>query len=652
MKRIIIILLFLHVALFANENMQEQIEALDRKNKELFAEVKVFIDELIAEEKQALNEMNLDDDSSIQELQKGLEKAYDIAKLYGMDVTRLQKLYELSKKVILSTDFIQADSPQAISTANSFEQWFDFTGKTHAKLQEAKAKAQAQRVAFYKKVTLQYIKALSQKDPQKAYSGLKKYVDALRDIQAADADHLIAQAEALVAEQKLIADVSAGIPGVGEAIDIIAIVSGEDMSGQKLSMLERGLNLTLLLAPEALSQAIKRNPAVAKAIGKLSASINAMPNKAYTKLAKKIQSKAALKKHLARLEAPSKEIKKWREFYWQKLDEYKKLAKLPEATKHKIAKESEASIKEAFTRKNPLGEELGGKIAQTAMKRDEIIITRPTSEALLQRLDEGAYTKGMNVKGKSASEGIAKGYVPKNQRFSKLSDAEEVAKFQKKVDESLSQEKVLVDGAEYTITPQRVSSKQLMVKKDNMLLEAVELPAKEAGGNSVAVYKTPEGKILDENFQALSEEVLKQYDMQNAKTFEVLTDMDGNYLTADIDLLAVGSKKRATIMQNDELMGNINSHEMATVDEMNKALKSEKYPDRKLVHHGGENSFINAESTLDFPLSAYSPDGKVAVIKSEKELKRYFHTQKLRGYDLQPNPAWGWGVYDPQKGYK
>ena len=656
-----ILILALCSAVFADEVDIHKLEKLDKENKALFAEVKVLVDELVAKEKREIENLNLDDLSTVKELQEGLQKAYSVAEANGLHVQKLKALYELSKKVILRTEFVQKDSLQAPSVANSFSQWFDIVGTTHEAIQKEKQKAQEMRVAFYKKVTAQYIKALIQKDATKAYTEFAKYVDALRTIQSADSDQLIAQAEALVAEQKLVADLSSGIPLVGDAMDIMAVITGEDMSGEELSTFERGLNLVLILTPEVLDQVIKRNPAVAEALGKLGASISQMPSKAYDKITgksakeAKAKSQELLKEHLAKLKGPSDEVLKWREFYSQKIIEKKKLAALPNEMKEKIAKESEEAISEVFSRKNPLGEEMGGKISDVAKKRNETIITRPTSDDLGERLAEGAYTKGMNVKGKSANSGIASGYVPKEQKFSKLSDPEEIAKFQKKVDESLATETVMVDGVAHTISPQRVSSKQLIRKKNGVEYKGVEL-FETGSENSIAVFKGADGKLVNENFEEISGEILKKYDTKNAKPFEVLTDMDGNYLAADIDLLAVGSKKQETILQNDGLMGNINSNEMGTVGEMNRALKNEEFPDRQLVHHGGENNFMNADSRLlperDFPMTAYSPDGKVAVIDTEEELKKYFHAQKLKGYELQPNPYWGWGEYDPMRGYE
>jgi len=91
------------------------------------------------------------------------------------------------------------------------------------------------------------------------------------------------------------------------------------------------LNLILILTPEVLDQVIKRNPAIAEALGKLGASISQMPSKAYDKITSKAakeakaKSQELLKEHLAKLKGPSDEVLKWREFYNQKIIEKKKL---------------------------------------------------------------------------------------------------------------------------------------------------------------------------------------------------------------------------------------------------------------------------------------------------------------------------------------
>ncbi len=642
-KKIFLILFFI-ISLFAkDEEILKQIETLQSKNRELFVKVKLYTDELLQKEKESLKNLNLDDDSSIKELQEGLQKAYNIAKLNGFNIAKLKNLYELSKKVILRSDFITQDSKEAVNTTNTFLRWVDITNFEYARIQEEKAKAQSQRVAFYKKVTLQYIKAIAAKDPYIAYKEFKKYVNSLRKIQSADSEQLIAQAETLVAEQKLIADLSSGLPVVGEAIDITSLVTGKDLSGHQLSNCEKAFTFVTMLTPEVLTQLIQRNKNISKSLAKIEVYLSNLPQKAKANF-KNIN---IVEKKLSSLGTPSEEIIKWRKFYNQKLEEAKKLASIPQKIKIQRAKEIEKNIAYVFERKSDMTKEFEKKFKEIATKKDRVIITRPVNQSMFKRLEEGAYTKGMNVKGKSADSGIANGLIPRNQKFSKLKDPNKIKEFQKKVDKSLEVD--VVNGVEFR--PGMVKSKQLIVKKDGINYYGVEIVKKD-GKSSLALFVTDSGKIVDENFHKVKKELLKEYDLKNLKPFEVLTDLKDNYLTADIDLLAIGTKNKNSVAQEDVLMGYITSGEEETIIELNRAMKTDAYKDRLLIHHGAENNFMNKNSKPDFPLTAYSPDGKTAVLKNEKELKEYFHMQKLKGYDLQPNPFWGWGKYDPKKGYE
>lgn len=649
LHRFLVGLIFLCINMALANQTHEKIEELDKKNKALFAEVKVFTDKLLEDERNELKYYDVD--ASISSLQNSLNHAYDMAELNGLHVEKLKALYELSKKVILNSDFITADSKAAPSAGNSFSEWFDFVGVTHEALQREKAKAQQMRVAFFKKATIRYIEALSEKDATKAYESFKSYVDAIRTIQSADAQQFLAQGEALVAEQKLVAEIASGIPGVGDAMDIVSFVLKEDLSGEKLSEFDRAFTLIALLTPEVLEQTIKRSPRFTQAIAKIGALAGELGDEVLSKVSKnKYNSKIELENYLATLDGPSDEIKKWREFYHQKIKELRSLDALDEATKLAKANEIEAQMSHIYTRETPLSEALSQEISSVAQKRDEIIFTRDVNEMMETHLLDGAHTKSMFVKGKSASEGIAKGFIPTNQRFSKLTNAQEIETFQRKVNNSLVDTTENVNGVQ-KFTPQTSKTRQLILKRGEETFEGVEIP-KLNSQESIAVYKRSDGVLVDEHLNPLSEDVITTLDKTNEKPFEVLTDMQGNYLTADIDLLAVGSKKKNTILQNDHLMGNINSNEMATVADINHATKNPNDVEQILVHHGSENNFMSKSSRPDFPTTAYMPDGKIAVIQNERELKDFFHAQKLKGYDLQPNPYWEWGEYNAQKGYK
>jgi hypothetical protein len=689
----IILISTLFLSLSAEEIDTKRLQELDKQNKALFSDVKNYTDELLLDKdkliKEKLEEFADDPDAmNAKAINTAIKNAMPVAKAHGLDTKKLKSMFELSKKVILRSEFKKYDADTQTTTSKKFKEWFDWVLIGEESIAREAQRVQEQKVALYKKVNIAFLRALVEKKPSKSVKEFRKYIDALRGIQSADADMLIAEAKLLVAEQQVIADAASAIPLVGDSLDIMAIYSGEDLSGTKLSNFQKGVSVLMLITPNVLEQLVKRNPAFAASLGKVAAKFEALADMSKDQASKLIPRETILKVKTAL--KGNRDIDVWRLDYYKKIREQKKLASLSKKAKEKLIEKGSKNLDElkvvkrgdkAFKESAVFSDDIMDSISDVAKKRDEIIITRPVNADAPKHIAQGASTKDMFVKGKSAERnadnGIFAGLIPKKQKYSKLTDAKEIDKFQKKVDDSLRGE---VSYANYTakdfkelekklnnkkiskkqyneiknteIAKPMVASKQLEVTNKGKVYSAVELPQKNASkyAEGKVVYKN-KGKYFDESFKEIKKSKLKKYDLAKESKFEVLTDTKGNVLTADLDLLAVGSKKKATIMQNDYTMGNINSNEMQTVNAINKNTKNANFPDQRLVHHGGESSFINKQSAPDFPLVAYFKGGEV-VLKNEKQLKAYYHLKKLEGYNIEPNPFWKWGEWDPKKGYK
>jgi hypothetical protein len=89
MKKNIFLIALFTTCLFANnEKLLQEIEVLQKKNAELFGEVKVYTDRILQKEKDSKYILKLDGDSSINELQLGLKRAYSMAELNGLHVEK------------------------------------------------------------------------------------------------------------------------------------------------------------------------------------------------------------------------------------------------------------------------------------------------------------------------------------------------------------------------------------------------------------------------------------------------------------------------------------------------------------------------------------------------------------------------------------
>lgn len=260
---------------------QVQVEALKRQSAGIESRTKALLARIRGQRRELLDMERLEileqlqrwrtgqEDMEAADYHQRLEQALAIAEEYGVDIERMRALHELMKKTILRMEFLDPnDTGQGTwnTIAEGVYEYFDWA---HGEEQRI-AKAQQQRVNFYKKAMQFFIQALLERDPEVALAHFERYLAALRQMQSAEADQLIAEAEMIVATQRLVVDISAGLPLVGDAMDILALATGEDLAGHKLSAAEKGLTAFFVAGIPVLGQVIKRaGPSVKEGVGKL-----------------------------------------------------------------------------------------------------------------------------------------------------------------------------------------------------------------------------------------------------------------------------------------------------------------------------------------------------------------------------------------------
>ena len=122
---------------------------------------------------------------------------------------------------------------------------------------------------------------------------------------------------------------------------------------------------------------------------------------------------------------------------------------------------------------------------------------------------------------------------------------------------------------------------------------------------------------------------------------EVLIDpATGKYLTADADLLGVGTaRSQGKIHADAAVQGSVSDAELATAFQANVHGRMEGNIDR-FIQHGPATRFADKP---DFPVTMILPDGRAAIIEDEASLKAAFKAAKKSGMTgLDPDPGWGW----------
>jgi len=285
-------------------------------------------------------------------------------------------------------------------------------------------------------------------------------------------------------------------------------------------------------------------------------------------------------------------------------------------------------------------------ISNVSTLRGEIIMTRPVNKDCTKLIGEGSATKHLHIKSKSTDWGPAAGYIPRDGRYSKLGNPKNKGELAIKGmrDSSLAAEKAIHEGWAVPLT---------MVQREGKA-KAVTKPA-----TGDLIYTIPVGSSEESwtNLKSVSEPVLMHPDelTSDVKPLEVLGDPQSMQpIAADYDLFAIGAhqdklcdekNKGKVDYKTDTHMGRITDMQKATVMDINSGVMASGHTGGRVAHHGTETQ--NPVTELDFPLTAFEPDGSIVSVKNQTELVDYFNTNTRKGFELLPNPLW---MTDPPDG--
>ncbi|MEL6124187.1 MAG: anthrax toxin-like adenylyl cyclase domain-containing protein, partial [Bacteroidota bacterium] len=324
-----------------------------------------------------------------------------------------------------------------------------------------------------------------------------------------------------------------------------------------------------------------------------------------------------------------------------------------------------------------------------AERLDKVIMTRPVNPDATALIADDAATKGMNLKGKSSSWGPQKGYIPVDQRYSKIwlqySDNNEkrdsqVMIFTGKTTKHLksSPDAAVARHLQVKYPCGGAEDDEFDVYFDGSVSDATKsvfLVQPSGGRFKVFLWDESQGACpianpeVRDNLNGLD----SMYVMANPAS--ELREMSGlpRYYTADYDLLAIGSYDRGlagwegdpyvvdTLRNFDPERGLITDLQLELLGELNDAVRDAGYMGGDVSHHGPENQFYvlqkpkDGSPYVDYPITAFYPDengrGRILGIPRgpvgyrDIHLKRFMAQMRRRGYNLYENvasPGWQW----------
>lgn len=226
---------------------------------------------------------------------------------------------------------------------------------------------------------------------------------------------------------------------------------------------------------------------------------------------------------------------------------------------------------------------------------DIVILTRATNHGAYSFIGHKAILKPSFIKAKTAKYGLIKGLIPVDQSLVKRGmDQGIIDSYNLKVLEALNRDDVF------------------------------KAPLETREGT--AVIREGQQQFVDRVFEG-------------DQVIEVLVDGNGDKFTADIDLYSIGLKKpdNQTPYVHDNY-GTTTDKEVEVIEEINRVFSSydtHRNTDRDIVLHGSE-VFNPSPEELDFPIRAFTPDGRVFDIlkgpdshpaKNLEEFKRWVLSQ-------------------------
>lgn len=319
--------------------------------------------------------------------------------------------------------------------------------------------------------------------------------------------------------------------------------------------------------------------------------------------------------------------------------------------------------------------------AHIADEQNVIILTRPVNPDGTEHIANHAATKVMDVKPKSSNWGPQKGFIPVQQRYSKLWKVFEGAKRLEKINEydQKAQENLITGVAvgrplmvsaceklfHVYIDESKVTGPEDMNAEDEVVLVPIADPTQVcAWGDDFASHEV----ISD------CEKIGPQHELVPMQVLASPTQLEEDgvtprFFTADYDLLMVGFYEGQGLgdpappdLPFQPGVGQITAEQLSLLGSLNQAVAATGYRGGNVVHHGPENQFSKSPY-IDYPITVFAPDhipnglfnrstdGLILSIKMgppgfrDLYLKQFVNRMRREGYDLYHNPqapGWKW----------
>ena len=281
------------------------------------------------------------------------------------------------------------------------------------------------------------------------------------------------------------------------------------------------------------------------------------------------------------------------------------------------------------------------KTQAVADRTETIIAYRPVERICRTLIEEGAESKGLNIKGKSSNWGPMAGFIPYNQKFSKVASIKDPDAREAAIEKYNTKNEASVRDGHATIEHLSLSQRRMDELTDMGLLRGFQKIPPAEGYNQAFTLSAPPKGTEDQTFEAhLNPEGKWDIFSGSGDTREKLMIIPK---TADFDLLFTFSPYEKIDLAGDDKMhdfdadlGIYSDRDKSLIDTLNNEF--DRGPGKNMVHHGADVSNPVTDMDANLPATIVIPKNLMpkmgiytespVMIKSFEELVKFFRTMR------------------------
>ncbi len=294
------------------------------------------------------------------------------------------------------------------------------------------------------------------------------------------------------------------------------------------------------------------------------------------------------------------------------------------------------------------------KTQAVADKEGTIIAIRPVELICRTLIEEGAESKGLNIKGKSSNWGPMAGYIPYKQQFSKVASIKDPSARAAEVEKYNAKNVTSVADGHATVEHLNLSQRRMDELESMGILHSFQaIPPAEGYEKAVSFVSNPKGREDGCMFEAHQRTdgkwdifSIEETGREKLVVIPKTADFDLLFAFTPYDQVDLGGVDRMHAF--DQNLGIYSDRDLQLIQAMN--AEFDRGEGKDMVHHGADTSNPVTDMEANFPATIAIPKSMLGnmgiytdspiLIKTYDEMVKLFRTMRDSGIKVASNPLW------------